>query len=175
MVNSTIKHLQHKANKSAETFVNHYYATYDSLNRSTNLPKLYHSDARIVWNGNAIIGIQSLSNQLLNQLPFSKHEIQSYDCHLISPSQPQSIDSSPTLSITITGQLIYSSNQFPTNYKIPDFYKLPHHSNSNESNSLNSKLDGLPRIFSQSFILISVSSNNSSNYQILADSFRFVG
>lgn len=170
MVNSIIKQLQHKANKSAESFVNNYYATYDSINRSTNLPKLYHSDARIVWNGNAISGIQSLSNQLLNQLPYSKHEIQSYDCHIISASQPQSIDSSPTLSITITGQLIYSSTQFPSNYKIPDSFKSPSTSNHNEA-----KLDGLPRIFSQSFILISLTSNGSSTYSILADSFRFVG
>ncbi|EGG11636.1 uncharacterized protein MELLADRAFT_91004 [Melampsora larici-populina 98AG31] len=175
MVNSAIKHLQHKANRSAELFVNNYYSTYDSINRSTNLPKLYHSDARIVWNGNAISGIQSLSNQLINQLPFTKHEIQSYDCHLISASQAQSPDSSPTLSITITGQLIYASTSFPSTYIIPDYFKSS--SSSNQKNNLDEKLDGLPRIFSQSFILVSVKNleNGSDNYQILADSFRFVG
>ncbi|KAG0149410.1 hypothetical protein CROQUDRAFT_653716 [Cronartium quercuum f. sp. fusiforme G11] len=171
MVNPTSNRaIEQKANKHAEVFVDAYYLTYDSPSRSKKLLDLYRADARIVWNGNAIAGPSQLSTVLLAQLPFSKHEVQSFDAHVI-PGTP---DRLPTLSINITGQVIFSAQPFRPSFKMPDSKLYTANQNPTDAEIA---LNGLPRVFSQSLILVPKpdAAEAASSYVIVADCFRFVG
>jgi len=167
-----------RANKNAELFVDAYYSVYDSSTRSTKLPEFYRPDARIVWNGNAIAGLPAFSSTLLSQLSYSKHEVQSFDAHVIPGSiiAPAVL---PTISISISGQVIFSAQPFPSNFRMPDPKDISPDQNPADAQQA---LDGLPRVFSQTLILApspsATESNNAvaiSNYAIVADCFRFVG
>ncbi|CAH7672740.1 hypothetical protein BY996DRAFT_4578967 [Phakopsora pachyrhizi] len=167
-----------QANKQAELFVDVYYSTYDSASRPKKLPELYRFDARIVWNGNAISGPASLREALLTTMSYTKHEILSFNAHVIPGSTLQPLVL-PTISITVSGQLMTSSTRFPSNFRMPDQKDIP--SNLIQANS-QEDLNRLPRVFSQNFILApspqATEPNPSpsiSNYLIIADCFRFVG
>ncbi|MBW0506254.1 hypothetical protein O181_045969 [Austropuccinia psidii MF-1] len=180
VISTNPRALEIRANRHAELFVEAYYSIYDSKSRVNKLVEFYRSDARIVWNGNAISNLTIFSSSLLSQLSFSKHEIQSFDAHAIPGSiVPPSI--LPTLSITVTGQVLFSSQPFPSTFKMPDAKDIS--PNQNPVN-LKDALNGLPRVFSQTFILIPSNNNLASepntsalvsNYSIIADCFRFVG
>ncbi|POW17338.1 hypothetical protein PSTT_00574 [Puccinia striiformis] len=108
-----------RANKHAELFVDAYYSVYDSSTRTNKLPEFYRPDARIVWNGNAIAGLPAFSSTLLSQLSYSKHEVQSFDAHAI-PGSVIAPSVLPTITITISGQVIFSAQPFPSNFRMPD-------------------------------------------------------
>lgn len=94
------RHLNEFTAQAAETFVSAYYAAADSPQRLQVwlsirapivirsdlplsiqiLPTLYLGDSSIVWNGNPISGRQEFG-AFLQQMPATKHEIQSFDCH----------------------------------------------------------------------------------------------
>ncbi|PLW30739.1 hypothetical protein PCANC_01540 [Puccinia coronata f. sp. avenae] len=167
-----------RANKNAELFVDAYYSVYDSSTRSTKLPEFYHPDARIVWNGNAIAGLPAFSSTLLSQLSYSKHEVQSFDAHAV-PGSIIAPSVLPTISISISGQVIFSAQPFPSNFRMPDPKDISPKQNPVDAQQA---LDGLPRVFSQTLILApspsAIESNQPiaiSNYAIVADCFRFVG
>ncbi|KAH9466539.1 hypothetical protein MJO28_000875 [Puccinia striiformis f. sp. tritici] len=167
-----------RANKHAELFVDAYYSVYDSSTRTNKLPEFYRPDARIVWNGNAIAGLPAFSSTLLSQLSYSKHEVQSFDAHAI-PGSVIAPSVLPTITITISGQVIFSAQPFPSNFRMPDPKDISPKQNPADAQQA---LDGLPRVFSQTLILApsptpSESSQpiSISNYAIVADCFRFVG
>ncbi|EFP83445.2 hypothetical protein PGT21_027203 [Puccinia graminis f. sp. tritici] len=167
-----------RANKHAELFVDAYYSVYDSSTRSSKLPEFYRPDARIVWNGNAISGLPAFSATLLSQLSYSKHEVQSFDAHAI-PGSIIAPSVLPTISISISGQVIFSAQPFPSNFRMPDPKDISPKQNPADAQQA---LDGLPRVFSQTLILApSPAANESSqpvsisNYAVVADCFRFVG
>lgn len=170
--------LEVRANKHAELFVDAYYSIYDSPNRTNKLPEFYRPDARIVWNGNVIVGLPAFSTTLLSQLSFSKHDIQSFDAHAIPGSivPPSTL---PSISLNITGQVIFSAQPFPPTFRMPDPKDISPLQNPADAQQA---LNGLPRVFSQTLILApapSVEESNQavsiSNYAIIADCFRFVG
>ena len=96
------------AAKAAETFVSAYYSASDSPHRvqvshycdggklhmgvgqsadptpalpaCQLIPTLYLPESTIVWNGHPISGSSNLAT-LLNSMPGSKHEVQTFDCH----------------------------------------------------------------------------------------------
>ena len=50
------------------------------------LPTLYLPDTTIVWNGNPIAGSREFA-AMLQSMPVSKHDLQSFDCHPIGGRQ----------------------------------------------------------------------------------------
>jgi hypothetical protein len=73
------------ATRAAEAFTRLYYKTYDSGSRVQDLASFYRDNSAISWNGNPYQGSQGM-RELIQGMPRTKHEIQSYDCHPI-PSQ----------------------------------------------------------------------------------------
>ena len=73
------------ATRGAEQFVNVYYSAYDSSDRVQAVSKFYRKTSSIVWNGNPVQGDTGMSG-LMEKMPLSKHEVQSFDCHPI-PSE----------------------------------------------------------------------------------------
>ncbi|GAA5975611.1 hypothetical protein JCM5350_002668 [Sporobolomyces pararoseus] len=141
----------------AETFVSRYYTAQDvpPTERPTQIHPLYAPTARITWNGNPI-SYGDLP-AFVQQMPQSKHEVQAFDCHPISGS---AAGGPASLVVTVTGQVTHGPNPTPS------------------AGSINSRnFDNLPRVFSQSFILVFTESGDPSvgvgGYQIAADSFRF--
>lgn len=70
------------ANRGADEFLRVYYATYDSAQRAEGMPKFYRETSHLSFNGTAVTGPEGIKS-LLEQIPLSKHEVQSYDCHPI--------------------------------------------------------------------------------------------
>ena len=70
------------ANRAADGFVRVYYSAYDSDTRATDVPKFYRQDSTLTWNGTALQGAEGM-HQLLQGMPPTQHEMQSFDCHPI--------------------------------------------------------------------------------------------
>ncbi|GAA5830545.1 hypothetical protein JCM5353_002906 [Sporobolomyces roseus] len=138
----------------AEQFVTRYYTAQDvaPAERAPQIHPLYAPTARITWNGNPIA--YGDLPAFVQQMPQSKHEVQAYDCHPISGSAS---GGPASLVVTVTGQVTHGPNPTPS------------------AGSINAKnFDNLPRVFSQSFILVFVEGSvGVGGYQIAADSFRF--
>ncbi|XP_051824767.1 NTF2-related export protein 2-like isoform X2 [Antechinus flavipes] len=66
-----------QACRAAEEFVNIYYETIDKRRRV--LTRLYLDTATLVWNGNAISGLNAL-NEFFETLPSSEFQINVVDC-----------------------------------------------------------------------------------------------
>ena len=70
------------ATRGADQFVHLYYEAHDSKDRLDLLPKFYRESSSLVWNGNPVQGVEGV-HKLLQDMPRSKHEVQSFDCHPI--------------------------------------------------------------------------------------------
>jgi NTF2-related export protein 1/2 len=129
----------------------------------------------MIWNGETITGVEKAGNtpvsilvinlstppqikEFLAKMPESKHEIQSWDCHPVPGHTP-----SPIL-ITVSGTVLHGS--MPA--KIPQ----------------TKKPGVLPRVFSQTFVLVheptvqpagQPESASSDVYYVRSDTLRFVG
>ena len=143
------------------------------------MPKLYRPSSAITWNGNPFAGADGVRD-LLNDTPITKHEVQCFDCHPIPgrfhsypllvcrvPTQPLTGSQPPNLLVTVSGTVTHGNTASP-----------PAPSN----NSTKSKnVEGQPRVFSQTFVLVPDSSavpaktGEVAKYYISADAFRFVG
>ncbi|GAA6038907.1 hypothetical protein JCM8097_000568 [Rhodosporidiobolus ruineniae] len=143
----------------ADSFTTRYYTAADlaPLERAQQLPTFYAPTARISWNGNPI-GADALA-AFAQSLPESVHEVQAFDCHPVSGSAAGS--NPPSLVVTVSGQVSHGSNPTPS------------------AGSINSKnFDNLPRVFSQSFILVfseeaAATGRGEQGYLVASDSFRF--
>jgi len=148
------------ATRAADQFTRLYYSTYDSPTRTIDLPKFYRPSSAITWNGNPYAGTDGIRD-LLNDTPTTKHEVQCFDCHPIPGSQP------PNLLVTVSGTVSHGNLANPT---------VPSNSNTKSKN-----VDGQPRVFSQTFVLVPDSSavpaktGEVAKYYISADALRFVG
>ena len=81
--------------KAAEAFVSAYYAASDSPQRVQLVPTLYLPNSSIVWNGTPVSGQAQLA-AMLNSMPGSKHEVQTFDCHALG-GQIQNSQYSPPI------------------------------------------------------------------------------
>jgi hypothetical protein len=70
------------ATRAADAFTRVYYTTYDSPTRVDDLPQFYRSSSTLTWNGNPCQGAEGVK-KLIEDMPTTKHEVQSYDCHPI--------------------------------------------------------------------------------------------
>jgi hypothetical protein len=73
------------ATRAADNFTRIYYTAYDSPTRLSELPKLYRPTSALTWNGTPFQGSDGLLS-LVQNMPPTKHEIQSFDCHPIPGS-----------------------------------------------------------------------------------------
>ncbi|SCV74170.1 BQ2448_6602 [Microbotryum intermedium] len=141
----------------AEGFVKAYYSAQDlePTKRPEPVCKLYHPTARITWNGNPIPASDLAA--FAARLPVSKHEVQSFDC------QP------------VAGQ--YSLSKCTSTKRVKS---VTHGTNPPNTATPHSKdYDWLPRVFSQSLILVwdpigDPAVPRDPGYRIQADSLRFV-
>ncbi|KAI9570349.1 hypothetical protein HD554DRAFT_412293 [Boletus coccyginus] len=142
--------------RAADHFTRLYYSTYDSPTRADDLPKFYRATSTLTWNGNPCQGVDGVK-KLIQNMPSTKHEVQSYDCHPIPGSRP------PSLLLTVAGNVTHGKNS--------------EHPVTTPSRSV----DGQPRVFFQTFMLVPdpaapvVGVGEVAKYYVDADSMRFVG
>ena len=150
-----------------------YYSAYDSDTRATDVPKFYRHDSTLTWNGTALQGAEGM-HQLLQGMPPTQHEMQSFDCHPVPGMWPvlkrangadRSIGTSPPqLLITVSGNVTHGAG--PT---------------ANPKGSNPKDPEGHPRVFCQTFMLVvdptapPSKPGEMAKYYVCADSFRFVG
>ncbi|KAF7303223.1 NTF2 domain-containing protein [Mycena kentingensis (nom. inval.)] len=146
------------ATRAADDFTRIYYSAYDSKSRLTELPKLYRPTSALTWNGTPFQGQDGLIN-LVTNMPPTKHEIQSFDCHPIPGTSP------PSLLIIVSGNVTHGLGPA-----------------GNPAGSSSKNKEGHPRVFSQTFVLIPDASappptkaGALAKYFISADAMRFVG
>ncbi|KAK7465501.1 hypothetical protein VKT23_005476 [Stygiomarasmius scandens] len=144
------------ATRAADNFTRLYYTAYDSSTRTTDLPNFYRPSSSLTWNGKPLQGADGL-RQLIEKMPPTKHEMQSYDCHPIPGTSP------PSLLVTVSGTVVHGKpNPVPT-----------------KTSSKN--IEGQPRVFSQTFMLVPDTEASTSKpgevakYYVSADALRFVG
>ena len=161
--------------RAADTFTRIYYTAYDSYNRMRDLPNFYRPSSSITWNGNTKTGVDELK-ELITNMPPTKHDMQSFDCHPV-PGMPIRYmyatsfakcgtgTSPPSLLLTVSGNVTHGKG--PT---------------GNPPATSAKTIDGHPRVFSQTFMLIpdpdaptSGKAGEVAKYFITADALRFVG
>ena len=70
------------ATRAADQFTRLYYSTYDSATRTDDLPKFYRDSSSLTWNGRPYQGVAGVKD-LIQNMPPTVHEVQSFDCHPI--------------------------------------------------------------------------------------------
>lgn len=73
----------------------------------------------ISFNGNSVPNGAAVQEIFMNQMPPSKYEVQSFDCHVINPNyvapdapeNPKSIKSHISILVLISGAVRYSENR----------------------------------------------------------------
>ncbi|KAF6766741.1 hypothetical protein DFP72DRAFT_985700 [Ephemerocybe angulata] len=86
------------ATRAADHFTRLYYTTYDSDTRVVDLPQFYRPTSTLTWNGEPVTGVDGVKN-LVENMPPTKHEMHSFDCHPIPGSQP------PSLLVVVSGNV----------------------------------------------------------------------
>ncbi|KAH9828689.1 NTF2-like protein [Rhodofomes roseus] len=145
------------ATRAADQFTRLYYSTYDSATRVDDLPNFYRPSSALTWNGRPFQGSEGV-RKLISAMPTTKHEIQSFDCHPIPGSQP------PNLLITVSGTVTHGRGPA-----------------GNPPATSSKSVDGQPRVFSQTFMLVPdptappTKAGEVAKYYVNADALRFVG
>ncbi|KAF8625183.1 hypothetical protein AX15_005492 [Amanita polypyramis BW_CC] len=145
------------ATRAADHFTRIYYSAYDADTRLSDLPQFYRLSSSLTWNGKPFQGADGL-RQLIENMPPTKHEVQSFDCHPIPDTNP------PSLLLTVSGNVTHGRGPA-----------------GNPPNTPSRTLDGHPRVFSQTFLLTpdpatpATKPGQVAKYYISADTLRFVG
>ncbi|KAF8215939.1 hypothetical protein K438DRAFT_1799754 [Mycena galopus ATCC 62051] len=146
------------ATRAADNFTRIYYTAYDSPTRLSELPKLYRPTSALTWNGTPFQGVDGIVS-LVQNMPPTKHDIQSFDCHPIPGTQP------PSLLIVVSGSVTHGKGP-----------------SGNPATTTRSNKEGHPRVFSQTFMLVPDAAapapsavGELAKYYISADALRFVG
>jgi len=143
--------------RAADHFTRLYYSTYDSATRIDDLPKFYRPTSSLTWNGNPYQGSDGVK-ELMQGMPTTKHEVQSFDCHPIPGTSP------PSLLVTVSGSVTHGRGPA-----------------GNPAATPARSIDGQPRIFSQTFMLVvdptapPTKQGEVAKYYVNADAMRFVG
>ncbi|XP_006454166.1 hypothetical protein AGABI2DRAFT_147534 [Agaricus bisporus var. bisporus H97] len=144
------------ATRAADHFTRLYYAAYDSDTRLADLPKFYRESSSLLWNGRPSQGPDGLT-QLIKNMPSTKHDVQSFDCQPVPGTSP------PSLLVIVSGNVTYGRGP-----------------SGNPPNTPAKTVEGHPRAFSQTFMLVPDSSavikpGEVAKYYVSTDSLRFVG
>jgi NTF2-related export protein 1/2 len=142
-----------------------------------DLPQFYRPTSTLTWNGHPFQGVDGLK-ALIAKMPRTKHEVQSFDCHpipgvylsffihlyqpldtvLFLGAQP------PSLLITVSGAVTHGRGLA-----------------GNPATTPRSSIEGHPRVFAQTFILVPdptappTKPGEVAKYYVGADALRFVG
>ncbi|GBE77254.1 NTF2-like protein [Sparassis latifolia] len=145
------------ATRAADHFTRLYYSTYDSATRIEDIPNFYRSTSAMTWNGTPFQGSEGV-RKLIIAMPPTKHDVQSFDCHPIPGSQP------PSLLVTVSGTVVHGRGPAGNPVSTPA-----------------KSIDGQPRVFAQTFMLVPDSNapptktGEVAKYYVNADAMRFVG
>ncbi|KAL9937511.1 hypothetical protein V8E36_003920 [Tilletia maclaganii] len=165
--------------KSAETFVSAYYAATDSPNRVRLVPLLYSPTASIVWNGtpvppaaapldpsststSATAGGKSAEESknsvgglaaLLSSMPGSKHEVATFDAHPVGCGiGADGIPALRSMLIHVSGTVQHHT---PAAALPPSNAPKSASTSGGSSSTISAEaMLALPRMFSQSFVLV---------------------
>uniref|UniRef100_A0A2R9AF66 NTF2 domain-containing protein n=1 Tax=Pan paniscus TaxID=9597 RepID=A0A2R9AF66_PANPA len=94
-----------QACRAAEEFVNIYYETMDKRRRA--LTRLYLDKATLIWNGNAVSGLDALNN-FFDTLPSSEFQVNMLDCQ---PVHEQATQSQTTVLVVTSGTVKFDGNK----------------------------------------------------------------
>ncbi|KAL7670889.1 hypothetical protein ACOME3_005805 [Neoechinorhynchus agilis] len=101
-----------ETNKVAEAFVNRFYRSMDTNRHKVHM--LYMPNAVVVWNGNRIEGLDTLSSFFTDTIPSSNFTIDSYDAVGIKLADPLIAEKTGTrmesISICVAGIVKFKSN-----------------------------------------------------------------
>ncbi|KIM88915.1 hypothetical protein PILCRDRAFT_3078 [Piloderma croceum F 1598] len=145
------------ATRAADHFTRLYYTAYDSATRVEDLPKFYRPSSSLTWNGKPYQGSDGVK-ELIQGMPITKHDVQSFDCHPIPGSQP------PSLLVTVSGNVQHGRGPA-----------------GNPAATPAKSVDGQSRVFSQTFMLVPdptappTKTGEVAKYYVNADAMRFVG
>ncbi|KAF5312624.1 hypothetical protein D9619_002632 [Psilocybe cf. subviscida] len=145
------------ATQAADHFTRLYYTAYDADTRLADLPQFYRPTSTLTWNGHPFQGVDGLK-ALIAKMPRTKHEVQSFDCHPIPGAQP------PSLLVTVSGAVTHGKGPL-----------------GNPATTPRSSIEGHPRVFAQTFILVPdptappTKPGEVAKYYVGADALRFVG
>jgi NTF2-related export protein 1/2 len=157
------------ATRAAEQFTRLYYSTYDSATRVDDLPKFYRDSSSLTWNGKPHQGIAGVKD-IIQNMPPTSHEVHSFDCHPIPGS-----DLPPHPDIVLTASL---TGVQPPSLLVTVSGSVTHGRGPNQKSK---NVDGQPRVFSQTFMLVPDSNapptktGEVAKYFVNADAMRFVG
>uniref|UniRef100_A0A673VA26 Nuclear transport factor 2 like export factor 2 n=3 Tax=Suricata suricatta TaxID=37032 RepID=A0A673VA26_SURSU len=94
-----------QACRAAEEFVNIYYETMDRRRRA--LTRLYLDQATLIWNGNAVTGLEALAN-FFETLPSSEFQVNMLDCQ---PVHEQATQAQTTVLVVTSGTVRFDGNK----------------------------------------------------------------
>ncbi|KAG5636598.1 hypothetical protein H0H81_007538 [Sphagnurus paluster] len=145
------------ATRAADHFTRIYYSAYDSNTRLNDLPAFYRPTSSLVWNGKPFQGAAGM-RELIEKMPVTKHEVQSFDCHPIPGTSP------PSLLVSVSGSVTHGLGP-----------------SGNPTNITPRNPEGHPRVFSQTFMLVpdptapATKPGEVAKYYVSSDALRFVG
>ncbi|KAF8641159.1 hypothetical protein AX17_000794 [Amanita inopinata Kibby_2008] len=145
------------ATRAVDNFTRIYYTAYDSDTRLSDLPQFYRPSSSLTWNGKPFQGADGL-RQLIEKMPPTRHEVQSFDCHPIPGTHP------PSLLVVVSGNVTHGRGPA-----------------GNPPNTPSKTPDGHARVFSQTFLLTPDSAapptkpGEVAKYYVSADALRLVG
>ncbi|XP_040855902.1 NTF2-related export protein 2 isoform X1 [Ochotona curzoniae] len=94
-----------QACRAAEEFVNIYYETMDK--RRQAITRLYLDKATLIWNGNVVTGMDSLTS-FFDMLPSSQFQVNMLDCQ---PVHEQATQSQTTVLVVTSGIVKFDGNK----------------------------------------------------------------
>ncbi|XP_008851183.1 NTF2-related export protein 2 [Nannospalax galili] len=94
-----------QACRAAEEFVNIYYETMDK--RRHAITRLYLDKASLIWNGNAVTGMEGLK-KFFDMLPSSEFQVNILDCQ---PVHEQATQAQTTILVVTSGTVKFDGNK----------------------------------------------------------------
>ncbi|THH16646.1 hypothetical protein EW146_g4028 [Bondarzewia mesenterica] len=182
----------------ADHFTRLYYTAYDSPTRVDDLPNFYRPNSALTWNGTPFEGAQGV-RALLRDMPKTKHEVQSFDCHPIPGAfvvpfplpfthhlcsfYPPSLFPILIPSIVVVVVVaIYKTGSQPPFLLVTVSGTVTHGGGptANPTSAPPKTIEGHPRVFAQTFMLVPDAAATTkvgevAKYYISADALRFVG
>lgn len=93
-----------QANRAAEEFSKIYYEQFDKKRGAVS--KLYLDKANLVWNGNAVSGVEAIL-KWFDHLPASEHIIEGLDAQPIVAG-PVDVENTNSIMVTVFGRVKFS-------------------------------------------------------------------
>ena len=106
MVDDAEKERVNQAVSTAETFSKLYYNKLDKERHTVE--KMYHENATLVWNGNAVDGVVNIQKFLIEKIPKSSTFVQSLDAQ---PVLGCAVSGQTSVLVNVAGTVKYGANR----------------------------------------------------------------